>query len=127
MLSPFLKRAVTALHIPLLLLGGGFAWLTLGWLVTLGHTEYAHPAAVVFVAAGTAAVCGPRVAAYVGYVSASFLAGLGWWPAVLPAALVVTYRVVATVVVLVGMLRKGERIPRLGFWRTVQATVGWRD
>ncbi|WP_329303939.1 hypothetical protein OG410_41690 [Streptomyces sp. NBC_00659] len=107
MLSPSLKHAATALHIPLLLLVGGFAWLTPGWLITLGRTEYAHPAAVVLVAAGTAAICGPRVAAYVGYVSASFLAGLDWWPAFLPAELVVAYRVADTVVVLVAMRRKG--------------------
>ncbi|MEU5181220.1 hypothetical protein AB0G49_14320 [Streptomyces longwoodensis] len=126
------ERAVRAMYLAVIMTVLSFLWnvtlTVIGTLTATGHASVplAYLALLSLLAGATAALTGNGPGACLTFVLSGALAALAWWAALLPAAVVVAYRVVRRAMMLAQADRTAPRRgPRPGFWKTLQAWAGW--
>ncbi|MFI1377695.1 hypothetical protein ACH4UY_37655 [Streptomyces longwoodensis] len=119
------------MYLALILTVLSFLWnitvTVIGTLTATGHASVpvAYFAQLALITGATVALTGNGPGACLAFVPSGALAALSLWAALLPAAVVVAYRVVRRAVMLAQADRTAPRRgPRQGFWKTLQAWAG---
>jgi hypothetical protein len=124
-MTPSLQRFLSAMHLALMLTVISFLWNVATVWLGVREAPITYFALLALVSGGTAALVGNGFGACMAFVASGALAPLSWWAALLPAALVVLYRVAWRAIVLARRDKSVPLGPPLGFWRTLQAWAGW--
>lgn len=119
-----LQRTARAMHLAVMLTVISFLWnASVAW-VGIGEIPVAHLALLSLVSGGTVAVTGNGLRASLAFVAAGALAPLSMWAGLIPAAVVIAWRIGRRLAMLAQTDKTAPREP-LGFWRALQAWAGW--
>ncbi|MER7937863.1 MULTISPECIES: hypothetical protein [unclassified Streptomyces] len=121
-MSPSLERTIRAQHFTMLLTLISFLWNLLCSWEGADDVPVTYLALLALACGCSAALAGNGLGSCMTFVFTGALVPLAWWAALLPAAVIVLYRVLRRA----ARLARGEGGPRpVGFWRTLQAWAGW--
>lgn len=124
-MSKSLERIAAAMYLAVLLTVISFLWnASVAWVGT-GEIPVGYLALLALVCGGTTALTGNDVRAAMVFVLPGALAPLSMWMTLIPAGLIIVWRIGRRVVMLAQADGTAPRRPRMGFWRTLQAWVGW--
>ena len=124
-MSQTLQRTAVAMHLAVMLTVISFLWnACIAWIAT-GEVPVAYLALLALVSGGTAALTGNGLRASLAFIASGAFAGASLWSGLIPAAVVIAWRIGRRVVMLSQADKTAPRGPGVGFWRTLQAWVGW--
>ncbi|MEU9925090.1 hypothetical protein AB0H51_28045 [Streptomyces griseoluteus] len=120
-----LQRAAIAMHPAALLTVISFLLNACISRVVTGQVPVGFLALLALVSGGTAALTGNGLRASLAFLVAGGLAPLSMWAALIPAAVVITWRIRRRLDMLSQVDKTAPRGERMGFWGTLQAWAGW--
>ncbi|MBG7704848.1 hypothetical protein HCJ76_44005 [Streptomyces sp. MC1] len=127
-MSQFLARATRALrplHLAMLMTVSSFFWNVVCMLVGFQHDSVTYYAQVALIVGGTCAVTGNGLRAVMAFALAGAFANESLVAGIIPALAVMNWRIVRRLQMLDQRDKTARRDPGMGFWRTLQAWVGW--